>query len=84
MLYPAHLSISLVCVDEHKLRKDIEKLLRYKIPEEIIPSYEPNPGLKPEPIQMRSAQHRGNQSSLKRDPRKQQARRGEPPERLTK
>ena len=40
------LAISLVCVDEHKLLKDIEKLLRYKIPEEIIPGYEPNPGLK--------------------------------------
>ena len=81
------LAISLVCIDEHKLLKDIEKLLRYKIPQEIIPGYEPNPDLKPEPIQMRSAnknntkhntKHRDNAPSFKQDPRKQQARHGEP------
>ena len=72
------LAMSLVCVDEHKLLKDIKKLLRYEIPEETIAGYEPNPALKPQPIQMRSAQHRGNPSSTKRPPRKKQARRGAP------
>lgn len=72
------LAISLVCIDERKLLKDIEKLLRCKIPEEIIPGYAPNPALKAEPIQMRSAHHRGNPSSTKRNPRNQQTRRGVP------
>ena len=71
-------AVSLVCVDEHKLLKDIEKLLRYEIPKETIPGYEPNPALKPEPIQMRSAQHRGNPSCPKRAPRNQQTLRGAP------
>ncbi len=69
------LAISLVCADEHKLLKDIEKLLRYKIPQEIIPGYEPNPALKPEPVQMQRPKYRDN---LKRAPRKQQTRYGEP------
>jgi ATP-dependent RNA helicase RhlE len=73
------LAISLVCIDEHKLLKDIEKLLRYKIPQEIIPGYEPNPDIKAEPIQMRSANNnRGKPSSLKQPPRKQQTRYSEP------
>ncbi len=72
------LAVSLVCVDELKLLKGIEKLLGYKITEETIPGYEPNPALKSEPIKMRSAQHRGNSSSRKRTPRNQRARRGAP------
>ena len=72
------LAISLVCVDEHKLLKDIEKLLRYKITEEIISGYEPNPALKPEPIKMRRTQHGGNSSSPKPASRKQKMRRGAP------
>ena len=72
------LAISLVCIDERKLLKDIEKLLRYKITEEIIPGYVPNPALKPEPIKTRSAQHHGNPSSPKQAPTKQKRRRGAP------
>ncbi|MBL3528054.1 MAG: ATP-dependent RNA helicase RhlE [gamma proteobacterium endosymbiont of Lamellibrachia anaximandri] len=41
---------SLVCVDEHKLLKDIERLLKRSIPQEMLPGYEPNPNIKAEPI----------------------------------
>ncbi|MEE9493914.1 MAG: DEAD/DEAH box helicase [Gammaproteobacteria bacterium] len=43
-------AVSLVCVDEHKLLRDIERLLKNKIPEEILQGYEPDPTIKPEPI----------------------------------
>lgn len=42
---------SLVCVDEHKLLRDIEKLTKNEIPKEVIPGFEPDPSIKPEPIQ---------------------------------
>jgi ATP-dependent RNA helicase RhlE len=42
---------SLVCVDEHKHLKDIERLLKRAIPKDIIPGYEPDPSIKPEPVQ---------------------------------
>ncbi|MCP4001222.1 MAG: DEAD/DEAH box helicase [Gammaproteobacteria bacterium] len=43
-------AISLVCVDELKLLRDIEKLLKTKITQTIIPGYEVDPRIKPEPI----------------------------------
>ena len=52
------LAISLVCADEHKLLKDIEKLLCYKIPQEIITGYEPSPDIKAKPPQKRSPKNR--------------------------
>ncbi|WP_300318825.1 DEAD/DEAH box helicase [Idiomarina sp.] len=42
---------SLVCVDEHKLLRDIEKLTKNEIPKEVVPGFEPDPSIKPEPIQ---------------------------------
>ncbi|MCG8487334.1 MAG: ATP-dependent RNA helicase RhlE [Chromatiales bacterium] len=44
-------AISLVCVDEHKLLKDIERLLKGKIPQVTVEGYEPDPTIKAEPIQ---------------------------------
>ena len=44
-------ALSLVCVDEHKLLRDIERLLRRKLPEVILDGYEPDPTIQPEPIQ---------------------------------
>ena len=44
-------ALSLVCVDEHKLLRDIEKLLKKEIPRIAIPGYEPDPSIKAEPIQ---------------------------------
>lgn len=44
-------AVSLVCVDEHKLLADIERLLKRKLPEEVVPGFEPDRNAKPEPIQ---------------------------------
>jgi ATP-dependent RNA helicase RhlE len=44
-------AISLVCVDELKLLRDIESLLKRKIEREIVPGYEVDPRIKAEPIQ---------------------------------
>jgi len=43
-------ALSLVCVDEHKLLRDIERLLKREIPRLAIPGYEPDPSIKAEPI----------------------------------
>lgn len=41
---------SLVCIDEHKLQHDIERLLKRKIPSEIVLGYEPDPSIEAKPI----------------------------------
>ncbi|MCI1676944.1 MAG: ATP-dependent RNA helicase RhlE [Ewingella americana] len=43
-------AISLVCVDEHKLLRDIERLLKREIPRIAFEGYEPDPSIKAEPI----------------------------------
>jgi len=43
-------AISLVCIDELKLLKDIEKLLKRKIAVETMVGYEPDPTIAAEPI----------------------------------
>ena len=57
-------AVSLVCVDEFALLKDIEKLIKQTLPREIIEGFEPDPNAKAQPIQMRSEGHtpqrRGN------------------------
>ena len=54
-------AVSLVCVDEIKLLHDIEKLLKKEIEVVSFPGYEPDPSIRAEPIQMRSAGARGGQ-----------------------
>ncbi len=49
-------AVSLVCVDEHKLLRDIERLLKRKIPQQVLEGYEPDPSIEPEPIQKRGRQ----------------------------
>ncbi|WP_456371872.1 DEAD/DEAH box helicase [Thiolapillus sp.] len=44
-------AVSLVCVDEHKLLKDIERLLKKSIPSVVLEGYEPDPRIRPEPMQ---------------------------------
>ncbi|WP_405232475.1 DEAD/DEAH box helicase [Lentisalinibacter salinarum] len=44
-------AVSLVCVDEDKLLRDIERLLNVRIDKEVIPGYEPDPRIRPEPLQ---------------------------------
>lgn len=43
-------AVSLVCIDEHKLLIDIERLLKRKLPNIVISGYEPNPAIKAESI----------------------------------
>ncbi len=43
-------ALSLVCVDENGLLKDIERLLKRDIPKVVIAGYEPNAAIKAEPI----------------------------------
>jgi len=44
-------AVSLVCVDEHKLLRDIERLLKREIPKRVLPGYEPDPRIAAEPIE---------------------------------
>jgi len=47
-------AISLVCVDENRLLRDIEQVLGHRIPTEVIPGFEPDRNLRPEPIRLRT------------------------------
>ncbi|MGQ0609199.1 MAG: DEAD/DEAH box helicase [Chloroflexota bacterium] len=52
-------AVSLVCVDEAPLLRDIERLLGGPIRTDVIPGFEPNQSIRPEPIRLRSGQHGG-------------------------
>jgi ATP-dependent RNA helicase RhlE len=52
------IAISLVCVDEARLLRDIESLLKRPVDKEIIPGFEPDPTVRAEPIRLRSAMGR--------------------------
>jgi ATP-dependent RNA helicase RhlE len=43
-------ALSLVCVDEHGLLRDIERLLKRELPRVVISGYAPDPAIRPEPI----------------------------------
>jgi ATP-dependent RNA helicase RhlE len=43
-------AVSLVCVDEHHLLRDIERLLKRDIPRVVIAGHEPDPAIRAEPI----------------------------------
>jgi ATP-dependent RNA helicase RhlE len=58
-------AISLVCIDEHKLLRDIERLLKSEIPKVALEGYEPDPSIKAEPIQ------NGRNGKGKSQPRRQ-------------
>ena len=47
-------AISLVCVDEWPLLREIESLLGNRVPTEVIPGFEPDRSIRPEPIRQRS------------------------------
>ncbi|MCW9055204.1 MAG: DEAD/DEAH box helicase [Gammaproteobacteria bacterium] len=62
-------AMSLVCVDEHKLLKDIERLIKRDIPKTIISDFEPDPSIKAEPInQGRGRQQGARKPAGKRPP----------------
>ncbi|MEX3606160.1 MAG: DEAD/DEAH box helicase [Burkholderia sp.] len=66
-------AVSLVCVDEKQLLRDIEKLIKREIPQEVIAGFEPDPNAKLEPIQHRGgdrqpqAQKGCGQAAARRD-----------------
>ncbi len=47
-------AISLVCVDEGSLLREIEGVLGRRIPSEVVGGYEPDRTIRPEPIRLRS------------------------------
>jgi len=64
-------AVSLVCVDEHKLLRDIDRLLKREIPKVVLEGYEPDPNIKAEPIQ------NGRNGKGRSQPRKQAGGRGQ-------
>ncbi len=60
-------AVSLVCVDEHKLLRDIERLLQREIPKVVLDGYQPDPSIKAEPIV------NGRNGNSRSQPRKQAA-----------
>jgi ATP-dependent RNA helicase RhlE len=68
-------AVSLVCIDEAKLLKDIERLIDINIPKVVIENFEPDPTIKAQPITM-GRQGQGvkrpsnrNQNSARKHPR---------------
>ncbi|GMQ84175.1 MAG: ATP-dependent RNA helicase RhlE [Gammaproteobacteria bacterium] len=57
-------AMSLVCIDELKLLKDIERLIKRDIPKVMIDDFEPDPSIKAEPIN----KGRGRQQQAARKP----------------
>ena len=55
-------AVSLVCVDENGLLRDIERFIKREVPREVIAGFEPDPTAKPQPIQLRSHEHRQQRS----------------------
>jgi ATP-dependent RNA helicase RhlE len=51
-------AVSLVCVDEHDMLKDIERLIKRTLPREIVAGFEPDPNARAQPVQLRSGQGR--------------------------
>jgi ATP-dependent RNA helicase RhlE len=59
-------AMSLVCVDELKLLKDIEKLIKREIPKDVIEGYEPDPSIKAQPLTNGRNKGRGQQQNASR------------------
>jgi len=72
-------AVSLVCIDELKLLRDIERVIKCEIPKRIIEGYEPDASIKAEPIERgrpqtrnkpkRRFQHKGKGQSTNTAPR---------------
>ncbi|MBI5612524.1 MAG: DEAD/DEAH box helicase [Gammaproteobacteria bacterium] len=59
-------AVSLVCVDEHGLLRDIERVLKREIPKLTVAGFEPNPAIKAEPITRGRGQRGGARPQAKR------------------
>jgi ATP-dependent RNA helicase RhlE len=62
------MALSLVCVDEAKLLKDIERLLKRSLPTQVVSGFAPDPSIKAEPILTGRGGSRDNRSGS-RSPR---------------
>jgi len=69
-------AVSLVCVDEHKLLADIEKVLKRSLPREMIPGFETDPRIQAEPIP--NGRNRGSMPSRAPQSRSSAPARSEP------
>ncbi len=56
-------AVSLVCIDEHKLLRDIERVLKRELPSVVIPGFEPDPSIRAEPLQKARGSRAGNPGS---------------------
>ncbi len=72
-------AMSLVCVDELKLLKDIERLLKREIPKDVISGYTPDPTIAAQPINRGRASKPGNAKRGSRKQTSQQRRGAQPP-----
>jgi ATP-dependent RNA helicase RhlE len=50
-------AISLVCVDENAMMAEIERTLGHRVEVEVIPGFAPDRSIRPQAIQLRSADH---------------------------
>jgi len=66
-------AMSLVCVDELQLLKDIERLTKREIPKVVIDGYQPDPSIKAEPINKGRGRQQVARKSSGRPSRKQSA-----------
>jgi len=73
-------AISLVCVDELKLLRDIERVIKREIPKRVIEGYEPDASIKAEPIEHGRPQNRNNQNRNKSQQRFSRKARGQSPQ----
>ena len=65
-------AMSLVCVDELRLLKDIERLIKRNIPKVVIGDFEPDPSIKAEPINKGRSSKLGNANRGSRNKTTQQ------------
>jgi ATP-dependent RNA helicase RhlE len=75
-------AVSLVCIDEKSLLHDIERFIKREISVEVIVGFEPDPNAKPQPIQLRSQEHR-TQSRTGRGGNSGASRQGKPARKST-
>jgi ATP-dependent RNA helicase RhlE len=61
-------AISLVCIDEAPMLREIERLLGQPIPTEVVPGFAIDPSIRPEPIRLRTAG--GGRPQASRGPRR--------------
>jgi ATP-dependent RNA helicase RhlE len=75
-------AVSLVCIDEKSLLHDIERFIKREISVEVVAGFEPDPNAKPQPIQLRSHEHR-TQSRTGRGGNSNAGRQGKPARKST-